>query len=234
MTLMELLVAGAISIIASSGMLILMANTLGTSSHTIKMTRLTQDMRTTMQLMSRELRRANYHAGFLNCYGKTGCLSDMPVLGDITSKIGTINITDNEDSDCFWFWYDRPQSGTAVAVTAETVTAFRRTTTESVGKIQMTTTRVSAPVCNANTDWVDITDPNIIDVETFNVSDASSLTETINAEGDTQSVERIALSITAKLTADDDNSSWFQTNTNTTRELQEFVTVRNNTTAAAP
>lgn len=231
---MELLVAGAISIIASSGMLILMANTLGTGSHTIKLARLTQDMRTTMQLMSRELRRANYHAGFLNCYGNTDCLSDMPVLGDITSKIGTINITNNGDSDCFWFWYDRPQSGTAVAVTAETVTAFRLTTVESVGKMQMTTTRVAAPVCNASTDWVDITDPEIIDVETFNVSNAGSLTEVINAEGDTQRVERISLSMTAKLTAGSSGYAFLQNNSNNIREIQEFVTVRNNTTEAAP
>lgn len=233
MTVMELLVAGAISIIASSGMLVLMANTLGTGSHTIKLTRLTQDMRTTMQLMSRELRRANYHAGFLNCYGNADCLSDMPVLGDITGKIGSINITDNDDSDCFWFWYDRPQSGTAVAVTAETVTAFRRTVVGSVGKLQMTTTRVSAPVCNADTDWVDITDPNVIDVETFNVSNVNSLTETINAEGDTQRIERIGLAMTARLTNGSNGFEWFQDNTNSIREMQEFVTVRNNTTAVA-
>ena len=237
MTLMELVVAGALSIIASTGMLILMANTLGSGSQTIKMARLTQDMRTTMQLMSRELRRANYHAGFLNCYGNPDCLTEIPVLGNITSKIGAINITNNGDSDCFWFWYDRPQTGTAVAVTDESVTAFRRTiATGTIGKIQMVTktTKTDAPDCNSNTDWVDITDPDIIDVETFNVSDAGSLTETINADGDTQSVERIALTITAKLTVGDSGPAWYQNNTNTSRELSEFVTVRNNTTAAAP
>jgi hypothetical protein len=158
----------------------------------------------------------------------------MPVLGDITGKIGTINITNNGDSDCVWFWYDRPQSGTEVAVTAETVTAFRHAVVDSVGRIQMTTTRVAAPVCNADTDWVDVTDPEVVDVETFNVDNTNSLTETINAAGDTQSVEQIALSITAKLTDGDHGLGWFQDATNETREMQEFITVRNNTTTVAP
>ena len=209
-----------------------MINTLGTGSLTIQMSRLTQDVRVSMQIMTRELRRANYHAGHLNCFGKTDCLADMPVLGDITSRIGSINISDNGDSDCFWFWYDRPQTGAVVAVNAETVAAFRRTVTNgTVGKIQMTTTRTSAPVCNSDTDWVDITNPDIIDVLTFNVSDTDSLTETINIAGDTQNVERIALSITAKLTADNALPAWIRNNAGTTRELQEFVVVRNYTTA---
>jgi type II secretory pathway component PulJ len=234
MTMMELLVAGAISLIASGGMLILMVNTLGTGSQTVKMARLTQEMRSTMQIMTRELRRANYHAGFMNCFGNTGCLTEMPVLGDITSKVGAINITDSGDSDCFWFWYDRPQSGTQVAVTAESVAAFRHTKVGEVGKIQMTTSRTSAPVCGSDTDWVDITDPDVIDVVAFNVSDANSLTETINTAGDTQSIERIGLTMSAKLAGGGTQPVWVQNKTYSTRVLQEFVKVRNNTTARAP
>ena len=234
MTLVELLVAGAISLIATAGMLVLMINTLGTGSQTVRMARLTQEMRSTMQIMTRELRRANYHAGFMNCYGNTGCLSEMPVLGDITSRVGAITITDNGDSDCFWFWYDRPQSGTPVAVTSESVAAFRRTTVDSIGKIQMTTTRTSAPVCGSDTDWVDITDPGLVDVVAFNVSDAASVTETINSAGDTQSIERIGLTMTARLSGGGSESQWVRDTTYSTRELQEFVKVRNNTTTRAP
>jgi hypothetical protein len=234
MTMVELLVAGAISLIASGGMLLLMVNTLGAGSQTVKMARLTQDMRSTMQIMTRELRRANYHAGFMNCFGNTGCLTEMPVLGDITSKVGAINITDNGDSDCFWFWYDRPQTGTQVAVNAESVAAFRRTTVNSIGKIQMTTSRTSAPVCGSDTDWVDITDPGVIDVVSFNVSDSSSLTETINTAGDTQSIERISLTMSARLAGGSTEPIWIRDTTYSTRVLQEFVKVRNNTTTRAP
>ena len=59
MTLMEMLVAGMISLIALSAMVIVMANTLGTGSQTIQMARVSNEMRAAMQIMTRELRRAN-------------------------------------------------------------------------------------------------------------------------------------------------------------------------------
>ena len=230
MTLMELLVAGVISIIASLGMVMVMANSLGTGSQTIKMTRLTQDMRTAMQIMSRELRRANYHSDYMACYGNVDCLGAGSL--NIAAKVSEIHISDNGNSDCFWFWYDRPQTGTQVAVNAEPVAAFRRTIASgTIGKLQMTTTRTTTPGCDANTDWVDITNPDLVDILTFNVSDANSFTQAINAGGDTQSVERIALSMTARLAVDASVPTWLQNNANASRELTEFVTVRNNTTA---
>jgi type II secretory pathway pseudopilin PulG len=227
LTLIELLVAGIISLIAASGMIIVMANTLGTGSQTIQMARLSQEMRTAMQIMSRELRRANYHSTFLSCYGNTGCLGSGFL--NIADKIAPINITDNGDSDCFWFWYDRP----ALTLANSQIAAFRRTTTGAIGKLQMTTSSTAAPSCNLDADWVDITDPSIIDVQLFNVVDAG-FTETINTALDTQSVERIGLTIRAKLVTDPLTLTGLSAPPSVLRELQEFVTVRNNTTAAAP
>lgn len=229
MTLIELLVAGIISLIAASGMVIVMANTLGTGSQTIQMTRLSQEMRTAMQIMSRELRRANYHSTFLSCYGNVDCTTDLGING----KISDITIVDNGDSDCFYFWYDRPQTGTQVAVTSEPVAGFRRGLSGTTGKLQMTTTTTAAPNCGTDAGWVDITDPDIIDVQQFNVVDAG-FTETINTAGDTQSVERIGLTIRAKLITDPLTITGLTAPPNVVREIQHFVTVRNNTTAAAP
>ena len=50
MTLIELMISIVISLIASLAMIVLMANTLGTGTRTIQMTRLTQEMRTAMQM----------------------------------------------------------------------------------------------------------------------------------------------------------------------------------------
>jgi Tfp pilus assembly protein PilW len=247
LTLIELLVAGIISLIAAAGMVIVMANTLGTGTQTIQMARMTQEMRTAMQIMSRELRRANYHAGYMSCYGNTGCLTNMPGLGDISSYVKEVGITDNGDSDCFWFWYDRPQrcpsppctaaelAAAQVPVTGETVAAFRHTIISGIGRLQMTTASTAAPNCNLSAGWFDITDPDLIDVTAFNVSDAASVVETFNAAGDTQSVERIALAMTARLTPDAAVPGFLQTGTNpnAARELTEFITVRNHTTTAA-
>jgi len=238
-TLIELLVAGVISLIAVSGMVLVMATTLGTTTQTIEMTRLTQEMRTAMQIMTRELRRANYHPGFIACYGNTACLADL----GITAQIDRINIGDSVsvgDDDCMWFWYDRPQrcpnasctavqlAGAQTAVTAESVSAFRRAELGGVGRIQMTTTRTGAAACSSNADWVDITDPNIIDVTEFTVVNAESIAEAIGSAGATQNVEKIGLKIIAKLTEDASVPAWIKTNSNPERELDNFVNVRNN------
>jgi Tfp pilus assembly protein PilW len=249
MTLIELLVAGIISLISVSGMVIVMANTLGTSAQTIKMSSVSQEMRTAMQIMTRELRRANYQPGFLACYGDTGCLTrvpvgDPPVATDITDKINVIQISDTSfgTDDCFWFWYERPDdSGTgSVGAGTEYVAAFRRSEENGVGKLQMTSTRTSNVACTATDilgNWEDITDPNVVDVLTFSVDNADvdfpSIVETINAAGDTQSVQKIALSMTAQLTTDASVPAWIQSNVNATRQLDEFVKVRNHTTSAA-
>lgn len=254
-TLIEMLVAGVISLVAVAGMLLVMATTLGATTQTIEMTRLTQEMRTAMQIMTRELRRANYHPDFISCYGNTSCLG---ILG-LDARIQNITIADNSvatgANDCFWFWYDRPQicptssctvaelAAAQDAVTAETVAGFRRSTTAGVGSIQMTTRRTAGASCSEafdHLDWVDITDPNIIDVLEFTVTNSDALfptiTETINAAGDTQSVEKIGLTLTAKLTGDNSVATWIK-NLNSggdTREMNALVKVRNNVVVAAP
>lgn len=240
-TLIELLIAGVISLIAVSGMLLVMASTLGTTTQTIEMVKLSQEMRTAMQIMTRELRRANYHPEFVLCYGNTGCLVDL----DIDDEINEISIGDSVsagDNDCLWFWYDRPQAAgtTAIMVDGESVAAFRRAVSGDVGRIQMTTTRTTAASCSLSADWVDITDPNIIDVLSFTVTNADvdfpSIVEVINSAGDTQSIGKIGLAMTAKLTADASVASWIQ-NLNSlgpTRDMNAFVRVRNNVVTPAP
>lgn len=230
-TLMEMLVGMVVGLIAVVGMVLVMANTLGTGNQTIQMTRVTQEMRAGMQIISRELRRANYHADFLACYDNVNCRSTL----GIDSKVKEIGITDNGNSDCFWFWYDRPQSGTQTAITAETVAAFRRDTNASgIGSLQMTTTTTSAPNCGNDSGWVDITDPDVIDVLSFNVSDANSFNEQINDDGATQTVERITLSLTARLRQGDHVPTWLQATARETKTLEHYIVVRNNITAPAP
>jgi type IV pilus assembly protein PilW len=239
LTVLELLVAGVISLIASAGMVIVMANTLGTGTQTIQMSRLTQEMRTAMQIMSRELRRANYHSGFMACYGNTGCLqsptTENPNGLGIDGKIGPIQIEDSNvgTDDCLIFYYQRPQ----MTLAASPVAAFRRTTVANssgnvVGKIQMTVSGTSDPDCTMSGGWIDITDPDIADIMTFNVTDAESVTEVINTNNDTQQVERIGLTMTGQLAPDASLPLWLQTGTNpnAARQLQEFITVRNHTT----
>jgi prepilin-type N-terminal cleavage/methylation domain-containing protein len=182
-TLIELMVVMVISLIVSTAMILLMASTLGTGTQTIQMTRLTQEMRTAMQLMSRDLRRANYTSSSEDCYGNVRCNEKFPHIGAITPVGGT----------CFQFWYDRTNDGVAPL----DVGAFQL----SSGVLQMLTTLddFSDP-CGSPSDgrWIDITDADIVSVTAFTASDESSYCADISPT-DSLTINRIRLTMTGEL-----------------------------------
>jgi type II secretory pathway pseudopilin PulG len=249
-TLLELLIAGLISIIVSSGMVILMASTLGTGTQTIKMTQLSAEMRTAMQIMTRELRRANYHSTYANCFGDTDCLStptaDFPNRAGIDTKVKEINI--NGGGDCFWFFYDRPERCTSTPCdpddqtllsdsdTEDTLAAFRLSTATTggtvIGSIQMTTTGTAATTSCPTSGWVNITNPGFIDIQGLVVNNLESYELTNDAK---LSVERIGITLTGRLRENDKSLPTFMQNTNApTLAIQDFVRVRNDITRPQP
>jgi len=239
MTLMELLVAGSISVIVSSGMVILMASTLGTGTETIKMTKLSSEMRAAMQIMTRELRRANYHASYVSCFGNMNCLVDEGIDEYVTE----ININGDPTGDCFWFFYDRPQrGGTQELITDDNIAAFRLTPTNiggvNIGTIQMAINVSTANPPDTNTcpttavvednEWVNITNPALVDIQSFSVSDRvpGFLSYPITING-TQSIERIGLTMSGKLRSDVSLPTWMQGNIAPLLTIQDFILVRN-------
>jgi prepilin-type N-terminal cleavage/methylation domain-containing protein len=240
-TLIELLVAGLISLIVTSGMVILMASTLRTGTQTIKMTQLSAEMRTAMQIMTRELRRANYHSSYANCFGDQDCL----VTQSIDSKVSEINI----DGACFWFFYDRPERCTSPPCTAaeyaaaqtllsdtgtqDTLAAFRLSTVTTggidIGSIQMTTTGTAATTSCPTSGWVNITNPGFIDIQGLVVNDSVAGFESYVVTSDADlSVERIGITLTGRLRENDKSLPTFMQNTNApTLAIQDFVRVRN-------
>ncbi|MGD9020546.1 MAG: hypothetical protein PVF46_02020 [Lysobacterales bacterium] len=211
--LVEMMVSMALSMIAVITMVVLSANTLGSGSETIQMARLSQELRASMQLMSRDLRRANYHSSFLNCFGNVDCRNDL----GIESFIDTVHIS--AGGDCFWYWLDR--DGDA-ELDDDPVGGFRFTTLDGVGAIQMRTTGNAAANCNDDTGWELITDPNTVDITTFSISDAESYTEVLSAAGDTQVVEKIRLTIDGRMAG----------NPTVQKEIQDLIMVRNDIQSA--
>ena len=226
MTLMELLVAGAISVVASAAMLGMMANTLSSGTKTIKMTRLSQEMRSAMQIMTRELRRANYHGTYAACIGDVDCVGTL----GISSVVKDISINGGSGGSCFWFWYDRPQNGgTEVAVTGEQVAAFRRATNDSgAGSIEMSISGTGTPSCNTDSDsWQPITDPNVYDVTAFAITNTESFTSTVTGAGATLAVNRIGINMTGSLIDDASIPAWMGGSDVPTVQIQDFIRVRN-------
>jgi Tfp pilus assembly protein PilW len=243
-TLLELLVAGLISLIASTGMVVLMASTLGTGTQTIKMTQLSAEMRTAMQIMTRELRRANHHATYANCFGDTDCLAN----GDMDEKISEINI--NIAGDCFWFWYDRPERcstagcQTGISDTGDTVNtlaAFQLSTAADadgtvIGSIQMTTSGTTATTACPTTGWVNITNPGFVDIQDLVVSGAVTGFESYAITvGATQNVQRIGITMTGRLKENDASLPAFMQATDAPAlAIQDFVRVRNDIARPVP
>jgi prepilin-type N-terminal cleavage/methylation domain-containing protein len=182
MTLIELMVAMVVSVIASTAMVMLMANVLGTSTQTIRMTGLTNEMRTAMSLITRDIRRANYHGNAANCHANVNCNPDDTKIMAVTPVGG----------DCFRYWFDREGDGDLDAG------AFQRFTRGSVGVLQMTIADTAIDTCGD--DWgvtFDITNADTVNVTEFTVSNAESYNEAISTS-DTQDVSKIRITLVAE------------------------------------
>ena len=211
--LIEMLISTALSLLAVTIMVILMASTLGTGAETIQMSRLTHELRSSIQLMSRDLRRANYHSGYLNCFANVNCRVDL----NIADYVNTIHI--NDAGNCFWYWLDRDSDAN---LTNDAVGGFRHSTINSVGVLQMRTGGNSAANCDNADGWELITDPDVVDIASFNISTAESYTETLSAAGDVQIVEKIRLTINGQMTS----------NPGVNREIQDLILIRNDIQSA--
>ena len=100
MTLIEAMVGVVVGLIVSGAMLAMMANTLGTSTRTIEMARLSQELRSVLQLVTRDVRRSSYNAEAIRCFSNIDCGSDGTFAnglpGDIT--INSVNRRQPEPS----------------------------------------------------------------------------------------------------------------------------------------
>ena len=213
--LMEMLISMTLSLLAVGVMVILMSSTLGAGSTTIQMSRLSQELRASMQLMSRDLRRANFHSGYVNCFANVNCRTDL----GITAYVNSINI--NADGNCFWYWLDRDGDAD---LSNDAVGGFRYSTIDGIGVIQMRTSGNTAANCDDGDGWELITDPNTVAITSFNVTDADSYTETLSVAGATQQVEKIRLQINGQMAR----------NSDVQRQIEDLILVRNDIQTAGP
>lgn len=213
-TMMEVLVAMSISLVVTASMIALMANSLGSTARIIQMTKLSDDMRVALQMMSRDVRRSNYNVDSMFCYANEDCSTD----GSITA-IGDITIS---ASDCFWFLIDRNQDDYA-DTGAIAAGGFRHVTIGEVGAIEMWTGG-AAPDCDdapGAAGWVQITDSETMDIFDFSVDDNLSYTQVIKDDGInptvSQRVRKVRMAMEGRLVLDP----------TIRREMDDVIAVRN-------
>ena len=212
---MEVMVAMSISLVVTASMIALMANSLGTTARIIKMTKLTDDMRITMQMMSRDVRRSSYNANSMFCYANEDCDGEVTAAGQITLAN---DITINNSNDCFTFLMDRDHDGDS---TENSAGGFRRVISSGVGVIEMWNGD-QAPDCAAaagSSSWVQITNPDNMDIFAFSVENLSSTVEIFNDGVDTlsQKIRKVRMNLEGRLVLDN----------SITRRIEDVISVRN-------
>ena len=211
-SLMEVLVAMSISLVVTASMVGLMSNSLANTTRIIQMTKLTDDLRIALLLMSRDLRRSSYSADAVYCFGNPDCGTDGSVSlpGDVTI---------NDSNDCITFLLDRDHDGDA---TENDAGGFRRKSSNGVGRLQSWMGDSSPDCASDNANWVNITDPNIMEITGFSVDDDLSYTEVVWDNGfgvqKFQKVRKLRMSIDGRLLVD----------ATIQRDIGDVIKLRNN------
>ena len=221
-SLMEVLVAMSLSLVVTASMIALMSNSLGSTTRIVKMTKLADDMRIAMQMVTRDLRRSSYNASAMLCYGNPDCGTNAGIV--VADEIQFVDVENH--GACVWFEHDREQNQDGNS-TNDGAGGFRRRAAtrdgEVVGWLEMYTGdgRPNAD-CSGNDGWVAITDADSMNITTFTVDDSESweeliLQDVVNNRQVWQDVRKIRITMRGELVVDP----------TVVRRMEDIVSVRN-------
>lgn len=212
-TLMETMIALALSTVVTTAMVVLMGNSMGSATRIIDMTQLSDELRNVMSMMARDVRRANYSVNSIYCYGNPDCATD----GSPVSQL--IDVQISNDRTCFTYQLERDQDSD----TDTDAGGFSLVVENAAGYMKMWKGGGS-PTCSDaddpnNADWVAVTDPNVFDITLFQVLDGASFTRTsAGVSGTTTARQReIQLIIQGEL----------QSDASVNRRIEDIIRVRN-------
>jgi len=222
-TLMEILIGMALSLIVTTSMVVLMSNSLGSATRIIQMSQLTDELRNTMSMLTRDVRRANYNPYSLYCYGNADCgVTDATTRTNVLNDVATSTYAGVANA-CVVFFLERQVEALDEELGAVEGGGFRRGTSGGVGVIEMWTGDGAPPADCSGNEWVQVTDPGFVDITAFNIDDATgSFTETITREDGstllTMRSRQVRVQLEGRLILDND----------ITRRIEDIIQVRNN------
>jgi len=230
-TLMEVLVAMSISLVVTAAMIAMMANSLGSTTRIIQMTKLSDDMRVALQMMSRDVRRSSYNIDSMLCYANDDCGKDADDALVMVDDIKILNA-----NTCLVFLSDREHDNYESAIAAG---GFRQMPVDTdgdgapdAGVIEMwagtgdvdTTSMDPSALCakDAGADgWVEITNPRNMDIFAFSVDDNLSYTQVVKDDGVnptvSQRVRKVRMNMQGRLVLDN----------TIVRQMEDIIAVRN-------
>ena len=232
-TLLEALISLALSTVVVIGMVVLMGNSMGTANRISQSAQLNDQLRNVMSMMTRDVRRANYSAASVLCYGNPYCSEQALTRqqgGD--TPLGAHMIV---AAGCLIFQVDRTDNYDGDA-TNDSKGGFRLIDDGGVGVIQMwVSDDASVPTCGDDNDaagWLAITDPNIVDIVAFTIDDDLSVDKSIfQEEGEEEYTQRqryLELAIEGELVLEQ-RMGWVAGTDDIMirRRVEDIITVRN-------
>lgn len=210
-SLVEILIAMVLSLVVSASAVVMLSHSIGTNSVVLQYTLLSEELRFSLQTISRDVRRAGYTAGAQWCLANTLCLPDTTIslptspgtpdqLPLITSFDLPAGIQIDGEGECFTFELDRDQDAT---IGDGDYGGYRLSETNGTG-VLLTWTGQGAPVCSSQMDnWSPMTNQDKVNITEFLVDDSESFDEDVSTDllgnTTTQSIRRIRIRISGQL-----------------------------------
>jgi len=201
-TLIEMLIALAISSIILVGVVSFYAFATHNSKKSLEIMRLDQELYLVMDVMEKDLRRAGYWSNAQTDIG----------TGNITNPFMQAETDIQINNSCILFSYDKNNDGALPDLGDANDERYGFRLSNNIIQYRVSSGNFS---CDNDTGWVDLTDPNVINVS--NLSFTQSTDSVALDSGDTLDKRNITISLTANLVSD----------TTITRTLTRQIAVRN-------
>jgi prepilin peptidase dependent protein B len=205
-TLIEVMVSMTIGLIVVGAVIALMVNTLNVSSRNIQGSQVAQELRATMEILSRDLRRAGAIPNVIDCYARNSCTN-------IYAKVTYFPAAEPDDAKtCVIFSLDRDSDG---ADDPNEWAGFRYNAAE--GAIEMKILGKATDIdCNDGdgVTWVKLTDTDIVNVTAFKLDIEPSYTSLVRQNSTTSSyldVRKVEISITGELASGGSEKTIYET-----------------------
>jgi len=218
-SLVELMISLAIGLIVVTAVLAFTLSSLTANSEYVQSTRLSQELRNSMDFISRELRRAGYDEN-MNRYTAASTLSAL-----VVSPFSRIFVDDDADGDgtandgCVIYAYDRTGGTPGVVERARGEIralrlAFRTVDGQTMGVLEIgesatgltpacnggAPTYTNYPAtCNTTSGWCALTDPRVINITGFTLDTSGYIVQAGTATSTPMTIREIGIGLDGQL-----------------------------------
>lgn len=217
-SLIELMIAMAAGLLVIGAVIEFTISTARSTSVNIRSTRIMQDLRNSMNLIEREIRRSGFDE---NAYKFAGtCVSPTGVC-----PVSNFNSLVVDSPSCIVVSYDNAASATPGTLAAGEFHGFRRVANAAgAGVIQASLAGAARPNCTdaaTSANWLDVTNPDSVNVTNLNFTQPATAGGCVSsAAGLWIVVQDVLVQMTGQGVALDSGAV-------TTRSIEESVRVKN-------